>query len=200
MRNEKKCYNFYPWLRWKYFVKPITHCIIMWKNEKFTPTMKISRQSNSLVNYLGSKTFTFTKLLLAERSEANKCTLWQVGFGSWSNLPGFLSQSLILAIDYCIALPYFLSINCKVATYWIVWPGFLSLIVTWKVYYWSNLPWFLYHFKFKSLLLRFFAPFFVQHWKFKSLLLKLFAPIFVPHCKSKNLLVNLFVLILVPQV
>ena len=172
MRNEKKCYNFYPWLRWKYFVKPITHCIIMWKNEKFTPTMKISRQSNSLVNYLGS----------------------------WSNLPGFLSQSLILAIDYCIALPYFLSINCKVATYWIVWPGFLSLIVTWKVYYWSNLPWFLYHFKFKSLLLRFFAPFFVQHWKFKSLLLKLFAPIFVPHCKSKNLLVNLFVLILVPQV
>ena len=46
-----------------------THCIIMWKNEKFTPTIKISRQSNSLVNYLASKTFTFTKLLRKEWCE-----------------------------------------------------------------------------------------------------------------------------------
>ena len=39
-------------------------------------------------------------LLLAERSEANKCTLWQGIFGSWSNLSQILSMS---------GLPLFLS-------------------------------------------------------------------------------------------
>ena len=66
MRNEKKMLQFLPLAKVKIFCETnlqSTHCIIMWKNEKFTPIIKISRQSNSLVNYLAGKTFTFTKLL-----------------------------------------------------------------------------------------------------------------------------------------